>query len=64
MFLSLNEEPRGNTYKELMQYACDNNDTIMFVAINYDAGRLEGEKEYKEFCKILKNRARNINILL
>lgn len=54
MFLSLNEEPRGNTYKELMQYACDNNDTIMFVAINYDAGRLEGEKEYKKFCKILK----------
>ena len=58
MFLSLNEEPRGNTYKELMQYACDNNDTIMFVAINYDAGRLEGEKEYKKFCKILKKQNR------
>ena len=47
MFLSLNEEPRGNTYKELMQYACDNNDTIMFVAIKYEAGRSEERRVRK-----------------
>lgn len=54
MFLLLNEEPIGDTYKRLIEYACNNNDTIMFKVINYNAGKLEREKEYKEFCKILK----------
>lgn len=58
--LSLMEEPNKQTYIDLINYACDNNNIIMFDVIRYDANKREKDRNFKIFCELLNKNKEDI----
>lgn len=50
MELEIQDDNVKSNYKKLIEYACSNNDTVMFKVVRYNSGKKRVKKIYKYYA--------------